>query len=72
MKLASELLAALIVGGLLGFGADVIFDTKPLFLLGGIALGFAAAFMSVLRMMKKLNNTPAPGTQPEENSEGKD
>ncbi len=55
LKLASELLAALIVGGLLGYGADIIFDTKPLFILGGLALGMAAAFMNVLRMMRKLS-----------------
>ena len=63
MKLASELLAALIVGGVLGFGADVVFDTKPLFILIGLSLGMAAAFVNVLRMMKKLsysteNNQP--------------
>lgn len=56
LKLASELLAALIVGGVLGFGADMIFNTKPLFILSGLALGCAAAFMNVLRMMKKLSN----------------
>ena len=54
LKLASELIAALIVGGVLGFGADMVFGTKPLFILMGLALGCAAAFMNVLRMMKKL------------------
>ncbi len=55
IKLASELIAALLVGGLLGYGADWVFKTSPLFLLCGLALGFAAAFLSVLRMMKTLN-----------------
>lgn len=66
-RLASELIAALGVGGLLGFGADTIFGTLPLFLLIGLALGCAAALLSVMRMMKKLSNqTPEQSTGQDE------
>jgi len=70
IKLASELVAALIVGGALGYGADLIFDTSPLFLLVGLALGLGAAFLSVLRMMKTLSkeqqsHTESVNTAPE-------
>jgi len=66
-RLASELIAALAVGGLLGFGADTIFGTLPLFLLIGLALGCAAALLSVMRLMKKLSGqSPDPGTGQDE------
>ncbi|MCI5044872.1 MAG: AtpZ/AtpI family protein [Aquisalinus sp.] len=47
MKIASELLAALLVAGALGYGADQLFGTMPLFLLIGIFLGFAAGMRNV-------------------------
>lgn len=55
IKLASELIAALIVGGALGYGLDLLTDRAPLFLLIGLALGMAAAFTNVLRLMKKMS-----------------
>ena len=54
IKLASELVAALIVGGALGYGVDLLTGKSPLFLLIGLALGMAAAFVNVLRLMKKM------------------
>jgi len=57
IKLASELVAALIVGGALGYGLDLVTGKTPLFLLIGLALGMAAAFMNVLRLMKKMGAT---------------
>lgn len=45
IKLASELIAALLVGGALGYGVDLLTGRTPLFLLIGLALGMAAAFM---------------------------
>lgn len=60
IKLASELLAALIVGGALGYGLDLLTNRTPLFLLIGLALGMAAAFTNVLRLMKKMSTEQSP------------
>ncbi len=51
-RVGSEMLAGLIVGGLLGLGLDTLFDTKPLLLLVGILLGFAAGVLNVSRAFK--------------------
>lgn len=53
-RVASELLAALFVGTLLGLGIDKLAGTGPLFLLLGIGLGFAAGVMNVGRALKDL------------------
>lgn len=63
IKLASELIAALIVGGLLGYGADWIFKSFPLWFLVGLAFGLAAAFLNVLRLMKKMSDESASSSQ---------
>lgn len=51
-RVGSELLAGLLVGALLGLGADTLFGTKPLLLLVGIFLGFAAGVLNVGRAFK--------------------
>ena len=51
-RLASELIAALIVGLLLGLGVDAFFGVSPLGLLAGMFLGFAAGVTNVSRAMK--------------------
>jgi ATP synthase protein I len=67
-RVGSELLAGLLVGALLGLGADTLFDTKPLLLLVGILFGFAACVLNVARAFKALNkdasddgNSPSGG-----------
>jgi ATP synthase protein I len=54
-RVASELLAALFVGGLLGLGLDRVLATSPLFLLIGLGVGFAAGVLNVSRAMKAMN-----------------
>lgn len=54
-RLSSELLAALLVGSLLGWGADRLFGTVPFGLLAGIFIGFAAGLLNVSRAMKDTN-----------------
>ena len=49
VKLSSEFIAAVIVGGLLGFGFDWAFGTTPWGLIAFFMLGFAAAILNVLR-----------------------
>lgn len=51
-RLGSELLAAMIVGPLLGLGLDRLAGTAPWGLIGGIFLGFAAGVLNVSRAMK--------------------
>jgi ATP synthase protein I len=52
-RLGSELLAAMIVGPLLGLGLDRLAGSAPWGLIGGIFLGFAAGVLNVARAMKK-------------------
>ncbi|MDE1152638.1 MAG: AtpZ/AtpI family protein [Micavibrio sp.] len=49
LRAASELVAALIVGGFLGFWVDKWLGTMPLFLILFFFLGFAAGFMNIYR-----------------------
>jgi ATP synthase protein I len=56
-RAASELLAALLVGMLLGLGIDALANTRPWFLLLGILLGFAAGVLGVARAMKAETET---------------
>ena len=54
-RVASELVAALLVGGLLGLGIDRLAKTTPLFLLIGLGFGFAAGILNVSRALKEIN-----------------
>ena len=49
VRAASELVAALIVGGVLGFWLDKWLNTKPLFMILLFFAGFAAGFMNIYR-----------------------
>ncbi len=53
MRVSSDLLAGLFVGCLLGLGLDHWLETKPLFLLVGMALGFAAGLRNMMRTLKQ-------------------
>ena len=52
-RLSSELLAALLVGSLLGWGVDRLFGTVPFGLLAGIFIGFGAGLLNVSRAIKE-------------------
>ena len=49
VKLSSEFIAAVIVGGALGFAFDWLFDTSPWGLIVLFMLGFGASILNVLR-----------------------
>ncbi len=51
-RLASELLAAMIVGPLIGLAIDRFAGSSPWGLLGGILIGFAAGIRNVANAMK--------------------
>ncbi|MFQ5562610.1 MAG: AtpZ/AtpI family protein [Parvularculaceae bacterium] len=53
LRVASELLAGLFVGALLGVGLDRWLGTGPWLLLVGIALGFAAGVRNVARAFQE-------------------
>ena len=52
MRASSDLLAGLLVGGLLGFGLDRWLGTEPWFLLAGLLIGFAAGLRNLARSLK--------------------
>jgi ATP synthase protein I len=54
-RLASEFVAGVLVGGLVGFGLDKLFNTLPLFLIVFLLLGFGAG---LLNMSRSANRTP--------------
>ncbi|WP_395076612.1 AtpZ/AtpI family protein [Hyphococcus sp.] len=55
MRISSDLLAGLFVGCLLGLGLDHWLETKPLFLLVGMAFGFAAGLRNMMRTLNSDN-----------------
>ena len=54
-KLASEFVAGVLVGGLIGYGLDYVAGTLPLFLIVFLLLGFGAG---ILNMSRAANRTP--------------
>ncbi len=68
LKIASEMLAAFLVGGALGHGADRLFGTKPWGLLVGFGIGFAAGVLNANRAMKKMDADVAKTTEAEDNN----
>ncbi len=60
-RIATELLAALIVGAGLGYGLDQWLETKPWFMVTMLVMGFAAGLMNIFRMMKGLDQAVGLG-----------
>jgi len=54
-RLVTELLAAVIVGGGIGWGLDKVLGTSPFLLIVMLLLGVAAGFLNVLRAARELN-----------------
>lgn len=53
-RLGTELTVATIIGGLLGYGLDSFFGTKPWGLVVGVVLGVAAGCLAVYRVAMTL------------------
>lgn len=62
MRMATELVAAIIVGGLIGWGLDRFLGTTPWMFLCFFLLGFAAGVLNVLRGYEKLRKDIAEQT----------
>ena len=54
MRMASELVAAVLVGGLIGYGLDHFLGTKPWLFLVFFILGFAAGIVNLMRAYKRM------------------
>ena len=55
-KLSSELVAAVLVGTIIGFILDNWFDTKPWLIIIFFFVGVVAGILNVIRSAKKLQN----------------
>jgi len=55
IRFATELLSAVIVGFLIGWGLDKLFGTTPIFMIGLFLLGAAAGVRNVIRASKEIN-----------------
>lgn len=53
MRIVSDLLAAIFVGFMLGYGLDMLLGTKPVFMLIFLFVGIAAGFLNVYRSATK-------------------
>ena len=62
-RLATEMAAALVVGGLIGWFIDRQFGTEPWALLVLLVLGAAAGILGAFREAKRLSNAPGPGQE---------
>ena len=58
MKIASEFVAGITVGALLGYGIDYVFGTRPFGLVIFLFLGFAAGVLNVVRGAQPKPPTP--------------
>jgi len=62
MRMAAELVAAVIVGGAIGYGLDYWLGSKPWLFLLFFVLGFAAGVLNVVRSYERLQKEIAART----------
>ena len=58
-RLVTELMAAVLVGGAIGWGLDRIFRTGPFLLIVMFMVGVAAGFFTVVRTAQQMNRDQA-------------
>lgn len=56
IRYASEFSAAVIVGGMLGYGIDHFVGSTPWVLMAGILLGFVAGTRNIVRLAKNMSD----------------
>jgi len=56
LKISTELVAAVVVGSIIGYILDGWFDTKPLLTILFFFIGVAAGILNVFRSAKKMHN----------------
>jgi ATP synthase protein I len=60
-RIAAELVAAVLVGGAIGYGLDLWLETAPVFMVLMLLLGFAAALMNIFRIMRGMDQAVGLG-----------
>ena len=55
LKISTELIAAVVVGSLIGFLLDGWFDTKPVLIICFFFMGVSAGILNVFRSAKKMH-----------------
>jgi len=61
-RLSTEIVAAVIVGGGIGWGLDRLFGTSPVLLIVMFLIAVGAAFRNVIRAANEMNESmPPPG-----------
>jgi ATP synthase protein I len=60
LRFGGEFGAAIIVGALIGYGADYFLHTSPWGLVIGFGLGFAAGVVNVVRVAQSFNKANPP------------
>jgi ATP synthase protein I len=61
LKLSTEMVASVAVGGVIGWTLDWLFDTKPILMLVFLILGGATGILNVMRTAKSMQGEPMPG-----------
>jgi ATP synthase protein I len=61
LKLSTELIAGVAVGGFIGWALDRLFGTAPFLMVAFLFLGAAAGIMNVVRTAKSMQGEPLPG-----------
>lgn len=61
LRLATELVAGVAVGGFIGWALDRLFGTAPFLMVVFLFLGGAAGIMNVVRTAKSMQGEPLPG-----------
>ena len=56
-RLVTELVAAVVVGGAVGWALDRVFGTSPILLIVMFFAGIAAGFLNVLRAAREMNQS---------------
>lgn len=69
MRIGIELIAGTLVGGAIGYFIDQKLNTKPIFILAFVVLGFTAGMMDVLRILKGLDTSVGYGRAVREKAE---
>lgn len=61
MRIGIELIAGTLMGGAIGYFIDQKLNTRPIFMLAFVVLGFTAGVMDVLRILKGLDSAVGYG-----------
>jgi ATP synthase protein I len=64
LRLATELVAGVAVGGFIGWALDRLFGSAPFLLIVFLILGSAAGIMNVVRSAKAMQGEIKPGSAP--------